>query len=151
MLAVKCCWSDCPLSMLCCFTHAPSRTVWHLLVPGTYIPSMLLSCCAAFIHAGVAGAVWHADICDLCCRTAVGPDSVPLFHPANPPPLPLCLAVYMQAQLDQCGQLIQDAQWDSLRLILPRIKKNPTNAGGDMVARKAAIITMRIVVAQRQR
>jgi hypothetical protein len=35
----------------------------------------------------------------------------------------------MQAQLEQCGQLIQDAQWDSLRLILPRIKKNPTNAG----------------------
>jgi hypothetical protein len=72
-------------------------------------------------------------------------------QPPPPIPLPLCRAVYMQAQLDQCGQLIQDAQWDSLRLILPRIKKNPTNAGGDMVARKAAIVTMRIVVAQRQR
>jgi hypothetical protein len=35
----------------------------------------------------------------------------------------------LQAQLEQCGSLIDDAQWDSLRLILPRIKGNPTNAG----------------------
>lgn len=33
-----------------------------------------------------------------------------------------------QAQLEQCGSLIEDAQWDSLRLILPRIKGSPTNA-----------------------
>lgn len=35
-----------------------------------------------------------------------------------------------QAQLDQCSSLVEDAQWDSLRLILPRIKRNPTNAEG---------------------
>jgi hypothetical protein len=35
----------------------------------------------------------------------------------------------LQAQLSQCGSLIEDAQWDSLRLILPRIRGSPTNAG----------------------
>ncbi|KAF6246425.1 hypothetical protein COO60DRAFT_1204479 [Scenedesmus sp. NREL 46B-D3] len=33
-----------------------------------------------------------------------------------------------QAQLTQCGTLIEDAQWDNLRLILPRIRSSPTNA-----------------------
>jgi hypothetical protein len=36
---------------------------------------------------------------------------------------------YLQAQLTQCGSLIEDAQWDSLLLILPRIRGSPTNAG----------------------
>eukprot|EP00879_Flechtneria_rotunda_P006602 GHRR01006937.1.p1 GENE.GHRR01006937.1~~GHRR01006937.1.p1 ORF type:complete len:235 (+),score=74.24 GHRR01006937.1:1077-1781(+) len=33
-----------------------------------------------------------------------------------------------QAQLTECAALIEGAQWDSLRIILPRIKGNPTNA-----------------------
>eukprot|EP00775_Hariotina_reticulata_P003889 gene3890-4144_t len=33
-----------------------------------------------------------------------------------------------QAQLGECATLIEDAQWDSLRIILPRIRGNPTNA-----------------------
>eukprot|EP00882_Tetradesmus_deserticola_P012204 GHRQ01012931.1.p1 GENE.GHRQ01012931.1~~GHRQ01012931.1.p1 ORF type:complete len:324 (+),score=136.12 GHRQ01012931.1:257-1228(+) len=33
-----------------------------------------------------------------------------------------------QAQLTQCGSLIEDGQWDNLRLVLPRIRGSPTNA-----------------------
>lgn len=106
-----------------------------------------LSRVSTHVYAGAVGGVWPVAQALHAMVVSLGADAPQeqLNHSVNNSyalaSVSWCI-VYMQAQLEQCGQLIQDAQWDSLRLILPRIKKNPTNAGGVVVARKAAIVTM---------
>lgn len=59
---------------------------------------------------------------------AMVPTSALRLKPQKPLYFYLVQLLSAQAQLLQCSSLIEDAQWDSLRLILPRILGSPTNA-----------------------